>query len=112
MYRILTEHGTHTINKTPTLRDLQNAVGGYIERLCSLPSPTRVNVYLDIYVNEEGFLNDLPVTYGYLPVTYGYGTLGGPVYGSVAISARNADGETIAATEDELRRATGVLFQW
>lgn len=36
------------------METLQEAVGGYIERLVAMPS-------MDMYVNEEGLLHGLPV---------------------------------------------------
>jgi hypothetical protein len=59
---VITPNGTHSVTeiktaKGPTLKDLQTAVGGYIERV-RVRYDGRVR---DAYIHEEGLILGLPV---------------------------------------------------
>lgn len=92
----------------PTLRDMQNAVGGYIELALAIASPTRKNVTVDAYCNEEGRLIGLPVFF--VPSPKGTNRGAWPVAGNLVVAATNQrTGKTVAATSEELDAA---LSNW
>jgi hypothetical protein len=87
----------------PSLEEMQVAVGGWITSALCIPSPSRSNVSVDVMVNDEGLLLNLPIHF--LRTTdLAY------IAGDIIISASNAEGETIPATEAELITAFRYLF--
>ena len=81
----------------PTLEMMQSAVGGSIETMTRIPSPTRENVEIDAYVNEEGLLIELPVV---MAVYDEYGVR--PFAGSIVFVGANDEGESVSLTEEEI----------
>lgn len=79
----------------PTLKDLQEAVGGYIEAVDLHGSiETR---RISLYAHEEALLqNPIPAPSVYLPQR------GEPIFGPVAIAAVEPDGETDGLTPAEV----------
>lgn len=79
----------------PSLAQMQEAVGGYIEAALHHPSP-RKHITVDAWVNEEGLLIGLPIQYR-------RSTDGSLLAGTIVITATNErTGNTVEATEDEI----------
>ena len=70
-YVITTEGEVNDIGAKPGLKKLQEAVGGYIERVALQD--------VVVYVNEEGMLQNLPIN---APFLY---TTGMPLHGNVVV---------------------------
>lgn len=85
------------------LRMLQESVGGYIEHM-SLNG-------LDMYVNEEGLLYNLP----YNPVATwlqsgeGYD---GIIVGNVIVTGSNDDGDTVGIPDDRRESLVQAILSW
>jgi hypothetical protein len=96
MYAILKEGKTETHDRIPTLKDMQEVVGGYIETALRHPSPVRKNVSVDAFVNEEGLLLGLPIHYCRL-------TDGSALAGNIVIVGTNVDtGKTVKLVQKEI----------
>lgn len=76
----------------PDLRDLQDAVGGYVEMV-------RYE-RLDLWCNEEGILRDLP------PNRYVNGTV---ICGPIVVAASDEDGNTLGLSQDSCDHAVRLL---
>jgi len=87
----------------PSLEEMQDAVGGWITSALRVPSPTRTGVSVDVMVNDEGLLMGLPVRF-VRATDHSF------LAGDLILSASNAEGETIPATEAELDEALGYLL--
>lgn len=83
----------------PDLAAMQTAVGGYITTADRWPSPERENVTVDVWCNDEGLLENLPI--------YWIRRLDAqPIAGNLCITATDeTEGETISATEREIHTA-------
>jgi len=87
----------------PTLADMQAVIDGYIEQALAVPSKERPMISLDVYVNDEGFLEGLPVYVA-------RATDGQPLAGNAVIVATDrVTGDTVAATKTELDDAMSWL---
>lgn len=79
-----------------SLESLQEIVGGYIEPFFTLPSPVGSGE-LTGYVNEEGLMHQLPISFGVIHAP-NYIV---PLAGDAVIAGLNEDGETRGLTEAE-----------
>ena len=50
-----------TTEQQPTLKEVQDWVGGYVERVSAFPMDGLKRDFVELYVNEEGRLDGLPV---------------------------------------------------
>lgn len=83
----------------PDLAAMQAAVGGYIATADRYPSTERENVTIDIWCNDEGLLEGLPCHWVRIVDAQ-------PIVGNLCITATDeTEGETISATEQEIRDA-------
>jgi hypothetical protein len=100
MYLIVAVDSTTTTHEgTPSLADLQSAVGGYIEAI-RLQSDDLSAV---LWVNEEGKLRGLPVNVKATRLARLYGNIGeDTIVGAVAVSG----------PEDEDGEITGLPDEW
>ena len=80
----------------PTLEKMQEVVGGYIETAVRCPSPTRKNITVDAYVNEEGLLINLPIDHVRM-------TDRSYLAGNIVITGADENtGNTVEITKEEL----------
>lgn len=86
---------------TPTLEQMQKAVGGYIETADRFQTD-RAHVTVDVYCNEEGAMIGLPYTYFNQYRTAICGDL-------VLVGGDNSTGENVELTKDELRIALSKM---
>jgi hypothetical protein len=84
-------------------RDMQDVVGGWITSALRVPSSTRKGVAVDVWVNDEGLLMNLPIRF-VRSTDHSF------LAGDLILSASNAGGETIPATEAELDDALSHLL--
>lgn len=97
MFGIVKNGKFSTENGTPSLDKMQEVVDGYICTALRYPSPSRKGVTIDVYCNDDGLNIDLPIHL----VRHMDGS---PIAGDIIIAAtRDRSGETISATEDELK---------
>lgn len=82
-----------------TFRDLQEAVGGYVEPFFTEPSPFG-NGSLTGYVNEEGLVIGLPISFG----VYHSPEYIVPLAGNAVIVGLSDDGDTRGLTDAEAER--------
>ena len=87
------------------LEELQSAVGGFIERT-DVRKPGCEG--LDIWLNEEGKMNHLPVNVlaTWLSDLWRYGDF---VVGDVIVCATNGGGDSIGLTEEQEKRLREVF---
>ena len=90
----------------PSLSEMQSAVGGYIETVTRTMSPYRKGIELDVYADEEGMLKDGT------PVWFVRSDTLSSVAGEIVITASDDQGETVAATEEEIRFAFDSLLSY
>ena len=83
--------------ETLTLEDMQGIVGGYIECLSITPT-------LDMWLNEEGKLIDLPLN---LCVSNN-GEIVDGICGDVFFASHDSEGETIGITEEHEKLVGGM----
>jgi len=80
----------------PSLEKMQEVVGGYIETALRCPSPTRKNISVDAYVNEEGLMIGLPIDHVRM-------TDRSYLAGNIIITgADERTGDTVAVTKEEI----------
>jgi hypothetical protein len=90
---------------TPDLDEMQEIVGGYICTALTCESNEREGIDITIFVNDDGLLEGLPINYR-------RSTDNSPIAGNMVITASSAfDGETIPATESELRHIFKYMQQ-
>lgn len=78
----------------PTLEQLQQVVGGYIETADRFQT-ARKNITVDVYCNEEGHILGLPLTYFNQNLS--------PIAGDLAlVGGNNATGASVHLWHDEL----------
>lgn len=83
----------------PTLAQMQEAVGGYIETGFRMPSKLRPGVSIDFWVNDEGLgLSDNPV------MQYRVGEKVYQLAGSAIVTGVDRQGETIELLDEELQQ--------
>lgn len=82
---------------TLSLENLQRTVGGYIEVAWRTRSRHRPDVAIVVYVNEEGLVMGMPMTFCIVDQEYG---LLGPFAGD-AVVVGLLDGDTVALTAEE-----------
>jgi hypothetical protein len=87
----------------PSLEEMQDVVGGWITSALRVPSSTRKGVAVDVWVNDEGLLMNLPIRF-VRSTDHSF------LAGDLILSASNAGGETIPATEAELDDALSHLL--
>ena len=96
MYATVVNQKLETHVGIPTLEQMQKVVGGYIETALRCPSPTRKNISVDVYCNEEGLMIDLPIQHIRL-------TDGSPLAGDLVIVGNNErTGNGVELTQDEI----------
>jgi len=83
------------------LKQLQTFVGGYVENLPDFYKPDGAT--WDVYMNEEGLLQSLPVNLLVVHKT--------PILGPVIVLAHDHEGETRSLTPDEEAAALTWLAQ-
>ena len=91
---------------SPTLEEMQGAVGGLIDMAFCIPSHERETVTIDFYVNEEGLMIGLPIVLG-INTRPGYVM---PVAGNILICGSvDATGESVSLTMEEIEWAARFI---
>jgi hypothetical protein len=103
MFATIREGKLYAHEGIPSLEEMQEAVGGWITTALRVPSPNRKGVSVDVFCNDEGLLMGLPIRFA-------RSTDHSFLAGDLILSASNAQGETIPATEVELDEALGHLL--
>jgi len=103
MYATILDGTLYAHDGIPTLEEMQSVVGGWITSALRVASPERTGVSVDVMVNDEGLLESLPI-YFVRDTDRSF------LAGNLILSASNAEGETIPATEVELDAALSHLL--
>lgn len=97
MYATIIDRNVTLHDGTPTLDQMQDAVGGLIET-AERYDTNRKNITIDVYCNEEGLLEGLDYTY--------HTRAGQCILGNLVLTAsNNKNGKTVPATREELAMA-------
>ncbi len=97
MYATIAGQSVSIHDGVPSLKDMQDAVGGWITTALRMASPERADVSVDVYCNDEGLLMSLPIHWA-------RSTDLSPLAGGLIVTAADENtGDTIAATEAEIK---------
>lgn len=99
MYATIQNRKVEIRDGIPSLKDMQDVVGGYIETALRIPTG-RPGITVDVYCNEEGLILGLPIQFV-------RGTDGSYLAGDfVIVGGDESTGETVGLTTEEI----GLVF--
>lgn len=99
MYATITKQEINIYDGVPSLEAMQKAVGGYICTALRVPSPTRADIAVDVFCNDEGLILGLPINHVRL-------TDMSPLAGDlIIVGADENTGESVPLTRDEIQAA-------
>ena len=93
MYATIIDRKISLHTGVPSLEKMQEVVGGYITT--ALRGPALRGRSVDVYCNDEGLCMGLPIDHIRK-------TDGSPIAGNMIITVSDAEGETVAATKEEI----------
>lgn len=102
MYATIKNRKVEIFDGVPTLTEMQEVVGGYIETALRVPSPDRRGFTVDVYCNEEGLCLGLPLNF--VRATDGSYLAGD----FVIVGCDESTGETVGLTTEEI----GSVFDY